>query len=228
MPTALQIITRSMRLAKVIGKGETLDSDESADGLTALNAMLDSWRIQRLFVYQILDEAFTLTAGDASYTVGSGGDFNTSRPADFPEGSFLRVNDVDFGITKIDQLAFSQIPNKSITSVPRFFYPDMAYPLITLQFDCKPDQAYSFHMKSLKTLQSFSTLTTDMALPPGYEDAVTFSLAERFGLEFGVAIDPDVKKWAGDSRKAIQRVNAYIPVMMVEPAIRGPLSILTG
>ena len=62
MTTATQIITRAMRLARVIGKGETPDADESADGLQALNTMLDSWQIKRLFVYQIREESFTWAA----------------------------------------------------------------------------------------------------------------------------------------------------------------------
>jgi hypothetical protein len=40
--TAIDLITRSMRLARVLSKGEPLDADESADGLAALNSMMAS------------------------------------------------------------------------------------------------------------------------------------------------------------------------------------------
>src|SRR3990167_2508153 len=80
MATALGIIPRSMRLAGAIGKGETADADEAADGLVALNAMLDSWQIDRLLVYQIVQVSNTWPAATTSRTIGSGGNFTQQRP----------------------------------------------------------------------------------------------------------------------------------------------------
>src|SRR3989304_3628268 len=98
MTTALQIMTRSMRLAGVIGKGESLDADESADGLAALNSMLESWQTDRLFVYQIREDKFTLLTGFFGYTVGTGGDFNIPRPVKLEDTCFILKDNVQYPV----------------------------------------------------------------------------------------------------------------------------------
>ena len=76
MATAQTIINRALRLIGAIEAGETPTSDESADALEALNAMIESWQTERLFVYALVDTSFSMVAGDGSYTVGPSGNFN--------------------------------------------------------------------------------------------------------------------------------------------------------
>ena len=91
MPTALQLVKRSMRLIGALEGGGTPTADEQTDGIAALNSMLDAWSIQGLNVYQVQDEAFTWASGQVSQTIGSGGDFSTARPAQI-EGFFQRLS----------------------------------------------------------------------------------------------------------------------------------------
>lgn len=102
--------------------------------------------------------------------------------------------------------------------MPRVLYYDPASPLGTIFFDYKPDQAYNFHLKSRVSLQQFSALTTALTLPPGHEQAIVFSLAEVFGVEFGATIPPKVEQIAVQSRAAIKRVNKPSPVLTNEAA----------
>ena len=59
--TALEIVTAALRLIGVAATGETLSASESADGLQALQIMLDSWSNQGLMVYARTTETLTLT-----------------------------------------------------------------------------------------------------------------------------------------------------------------------
>lgn len=216
MATALGIITRAMRLAGVIGKGETPDADESADGLVALNSMLDSWQIESLFVSQILEESFTLTSGFDAFTIGSGGNFNTTRPAKVVDTCFILLSNIIYNVKVVDEKTFTGFQTVGQTGMPHNLYYDAAYPLATIFFDYTTDQAYNFHLKSWRALQSFSTLTTALSMPPGNERAITYSLAQEFGPEFGAAIPDYVNKIAGEARANIKRINLKVPILGME------------
>jgi len=218
MATALSMITRSMRLAGVIGKGESLDNDEAQDGLVALNSMLDSWSLERLFVYYIVEETLTMVANQQTYTMGVGGDLNTTRPTRINDSCFIRYASIDIPLQLVDELAWSNITVKGVTSIlPMYLYADMQNPLVQLNFYPKPNAASAVaHIKSWKQLQQFSSLTTALALPPGYERAITYSLAEEYGPEFGASLPPMVVSKAIQARANIKRINSQPPVMMSE------------
>jgi hypothetical protein len=217
MATALQIITRSMRLAQVATKGEALDADEAQDGLTALNAMLDSWQVDRLFVYQIQEEEFTWAVNQQSQTVGAAGDFVTTLPARIADDCVFRVNNIDYPVQLINVDAWSGIADKTTSnSFPWFLYPEYGAALVTLYAYPIPNASLTFLLKSYKQLQSFPTLTTELALPAGYERAITYSFAEEFGPEFGVDIPMTVMRIAAAARRIIRRQNSVTPVMASE------------
>ena len=71
MATAQTTINRALRLIGAISSGESPTTDESNDGLTALNAMLESWQLDRLTVFAFQDKTFTLVASDGSITLGA-------------------------------------------------------------------------------------------------------------------------------------------------------------
>jgi len=219
--TAITLITRAMRLAGVIGKGETPDSDESADGLTALNAMLDSWQIQRLFVYQIRSETFTWAANQQTRTVGAAGNFVTDLPTRVADNCAFSDGSSDFGVKLIDVDAWTAIPDKTTTSTyPAWIYPEYGASLVTLYAYPIPSASVTFYLRTWKRLQAFSTLTDVLTLPPGNERAIVFSLAEEFGgPEFGVQVPASVISIARDARRALRRVNAPSPVMSSEAGL---------
>jgi hypothetical protein len=217
MATALSVITRAMRLARVIGKGEALDADEAADGLVALNALLDAWNTQRLYAYYIANESLSLVAGTTSYTMGVGGNLNTTRPSHIATGCYLTYNGYDLPLQVVDYQQYDSVVAKAIQSnIPSYLFADMRNPLVYLYFYPTPAASATAHILSWKQLSAFTALTDSVALPPGYENALTYSLAEDFGPEFGVSIQPMVIKKAQDYRAAVKRNNTPAPLMMSE------------
>lgn len=210
MATAVQLITRAMRLATVIGKGETLDPDESADGLTALNSMLASWKISRLFVYQIVQGSYTWPSSTTSRTIGSGGDFTDTRPDRIESAYVVDSNSVWYPLQiMVMREEYDSIVIKTTPSIlPQYLFYDSAYPLGVLYLWCVPSAELTLKLNTWQTLQSFSALTTDLALPPGYERAITYSLAEEYCPEFGVKIPDDVRRIAAEARAIVKNLNA--------------------
>ena len=76
MTTVAQVISRSMRLLGQIESGATPSTDEYSDGLIAINALLDSWRNEKLMCFSWQDLTLTVSSGDGSYTIGTSGDIN--------------------------------------------------------------------------------------------------------------------------------------------------------
>lgn len=209
MATAQTIVDRAARLVGAVSSGSSVSSAEGADGLIALNAMLESWQINKLFVYAYVDTAFSLVAADFSYTVGPSGNFAlTPRPHKIEE-CFVRVSDEDIPVDLISAREWFAIPDKTETAE----YPEVAYyePSLTtgtLLVYPVPTATNSLHIVTWSVVSSLATLATSITLPPGYERAMAFNLAvEWAGPEFGMQVSNDIHKIAQESKAAIQRAN---------------------
>lgn len=66
MATVRDIVTRSLRMAKVIGQGEMADGDELESGVSILQSMYDQWLIGGMFGR--LNDRYE----DGNYTAGAG------------------------------------------------------------------------------------------------------------------------------------------------------------
>ena len=71
--TALDLIKRALRLLGVEASGETPGVNESTEALNVLNMMLDQWSLEKLMVYTLTNNLFTVTAGVTTYTMGPAG-----------------------------------------------------------------------------------------------------------------------------------------------------------
>lgn len=221
MATALTMITRSMRLARVIGKGEAPDADESADGLIALNAMLDSWQIERLAVYQIVQGSYSWAASVTSKTIGSGGDLSAQRPVRI-DSAFIADSNSNWYPMRVlqDRREYDGIVIKTTTStLPGAIFMDPAFPLATLYLYPVPSAAITLKLNTWQTLQSFSTLTTALSLPPGYQRAIEYNLAIEFGPEFGADIPKSVVAIATQAKANIKNLNLPSMVAQLDPGV---------
>lgn len=221
MTTALDIIKRGGRLAGWLGKGETPDDEEAADGLVALNSMLDSMQLERLFVYQIVQGAYTWPSATTSRTIGSGGNFAVARPnrieAAFVTDSNSNTYPVDLVTMReeYDSIVIKTTPS----TLPRCLFMDSAYPLATLYLWPVPSVQVTLSLNTWQTLQSFADLTTVLSLPPGYERMVTYNFALEYGPEFGAKVPDDVRAIANSSKSAIKNLNAPTLIAQVDSAV---------
>lgn len=78
--TALEILTGAFETLGVTAPGETISTAMTTDALRRLNLMMSSLRLQPLTQPVQSREVFPLTADLGVYTIGPGGDFDTTRP----------------------------------------------------------------------------------------------------------------------------------------------------
>lgn len=217
MATARDHITRALRLIGAVASGETPAAGEMADGLTALNGMFGSWANERLLINAIVREEFTLTAGTAQYTLGTGGTLNTARPSKIERAGLeivtgSQTSEIPLEIITSDKYASIAIKDLQST-LPQMVYPDGAYPLQTLSFYPVPSTANTFVMYSWKPLAAITDAATDISVPPGYDDAIDYNLAVRLAPEFGKPVSQEVLNLAVVTKAHIKRLN-FKPVLL--------------
>lgn len=211
MATASAIIKRAMRLIGTLAAGETPSAAEQADALESLNAMLDAWRNESLAVYALRDETLTLT-GAASYTIGPTGALNTTRPVKI-EAAYQRVGTTDYPLRFASAIAWGKLAAKSTTktSVADWLYYEPSYPLGNLWLYPTPTTGV-LHLTTWTPLASFAA-SDDVALPPGYQEALTYHLAIRLAPEYGRTVTPEVAALSRSTKEGIQRANFRPPLM---------------
>lgn len=230
----------SMVMSALIANGEkeiggTLSSAEQTFYLDKMNSMLDSWSVDRTLVYTILQENFSLTASTVSYTIGTGGTFNTVRPTKIVNAFVRDSANADSPVKIIPQEQYARLVLKSSgNTYPNAMYYDAAFVggLGTIYLYPAPIASLTLYINSWKQLQSFASLTTALALPPGYQRAIetNFAIESAPGL---TNVSPELVKIAKESKAAIRSLNLPETISRVDAAVAGITthgggSIITG
>jgi hypothetical protein len=220
--TARDLIKNSLRLIGALSTGETPSADESADGLLALNNLIDSWSNEKLIINQFIREEFTLTPGTQSYTVGATGALVTARPLKI-ESASLEIQSADpyeVPMEIIDLDEWSRISDKSIqSSIPTKLYVEGSFPNSTIYLWPVPATANKVVLYSRKPIASFATIDDDVELPPGYLRALTYNLAMEIAPEYGKEPLSTVVMIAREAKENIKRTNIQSYVMGFDLAI---------
>jgi hypothetical protein len=184
-----------MRLIGALASGETPTNAEAQDALNVLNDMLNSWAADRLMVFTITIDEFSLIVNQQSYTYGIGGNFNSPRPARIDRVSIISLMNVlqplELPIPYYTDWDWQQIPVKNIpTTLPQAVYDDQAFPFRNLSFWPIPTVPVNTRIYHWTQLTSYANLTTDNTYPPGYVEALRYNLALRLMAEMPGGFDP--------------------------------------
>lgn len=212
MTTAREIVKKAFQKNGVLTKQESLSGDEATDGLYSLNAMVSSWVNEKLIINARALENFPLVSNQATYTMGSGGDFNTERPIKILS-AYVRQGNTDYPLKIVPLEVYDKIQNKDTSTIPEWLAVDAAYPLNRLTFYGEPYSGLTVYIRSEKPLTEFATLDTTIDLPSGWERALIYNLAVETSGEYGVQVDQVTYDIAQQSKGAIKSaVSRSIPL----------------
>ena len=167
-----------MKALGTLGRNETMDAGSATDGLDLFNALLDSWSNEKLMSYVTLQRNFTLTANTQSYTIGSGGVINVTRPLDITQAFVRDANNQDYGLNIVPRDIWNTIGDKTITSqIPTTLFSDSGFTLGTIWLFPVPTEALTVYYDAVTNQVTFSTLTQSLSMPPGYERCFIQNLA---------------------------------------------------
>jgi hypothetical protein len=227
MPTARQIIKKSLQKIGVLVKGEEPSADEANDALDSLNQLIQSWSNDSAVIPSRAWETFTLTSGVSTYTMGVGQTFNTSRPTNIIAG-YTRNGSIDTMLTVIGDESYNSISFKALTGIPQFLNYDNANPVDNLRLYPVPVSAYPIFLLTEKPLVTISTLDTTIDLPPGYERALIYNLAAELAPEYGQAPDQSIFKIAAESLGMIRLSSIRARSMDAYPQIISSRNVWSG
>jgi hypothetical protein len=224
--TGQDLLSAAMRVAGVLAAGETAPSDEMAIAQTVANQMLESWSAERLSVFTLNRQTFSLVAGTASYTLGTGGAFNIPRPAHIEYVSRVLnsnpLQPLEQPLKLYTDEEWQGIPVKSITSsLPLGVYDDGGFPLRTLTYWPVPtDSTVQTILGVWAALTQFTDLNTDNTFPPGYIDAIKYNLAVRIAAEWPGSVTDLTIQLAKECLSRIKRTNVPIICWTIDPAMQ--------
>ena len=215
-------INRALRLLGVLAEEETPSAAVSQDALMALNQMIDSWNLERLSVFNTIDQTFLWPAGEIQRHLGPSGDFVGVRPVLLDDSTYYRDpgTNVSFGIKFINQQQYDGIAVKTVTSTyPQVMWINMEYPNIQMTVYPKPTRELEWHFISVQELDQPAVLATTLAFPPGYLRAFTYNLACELEPEFGVEPSRQVQRIAMTAKRNLKRINNPEDIMSMPYAI---------
>lgn len=226
MSTALQIITDAMLKATIIASGDVLSAEESNDGLRALNDLFENLSLERQSVYGRYAQTFPLVINQGSYTIGVGGNFNTTRPVRIDDLGWVSFQGVDYPIEAMGPDEYALMVLKNQPGLPQRFFYINDNPLGILKLWPVPDQAMSISLNIDRLLTSIPNLTTQLVLPPGYELMIKCLLADMLAPEYGVILPPAVAEQAAKFKADVKRANRVRRVARFDdiPGVVGTVS----
>lgn len=227
MTTARTIIKKALQKNGVLTKGESPSGDEASDGLDALNALLGSWSNDSLLMYARLIESFPLVSGKAKYTIGVGGDFNTTRPLQILS-AYTRIGSIDYAMNIVNEIAYDGITQKNISSsIPPVLFYDGNSPLGSISIYPVPTVG-TIYMRSEKQLTEFATIDTELDLPPGWERALIYNLAMELAPDYGQPVTQEIYQIANTALGKIRTAVARNRGMDAYPYNGGTKNVYTG
>lgn len=223
--TALTIIEDALGLTNSVGTDQTLTADETSDCLRKLNDLIDNWSTQTLAVYGQANQTFNTVANQATYTIGTGGNWVTTRPVRINDPVYATVSSITFPYYSITQAEYNLIAYKTQagggTDDGQYYLYVNEYPLGLITFWPVPNAVIPITLSIDRVLTQAATAATSLSFPPGYVDAFVNNLAVRLAPLFGKQASQDVKDAAKQTLADIKRANKVTPVLRFDPAITG-------
>lgn len=196
-----------------IGIRDTSNTTRMAEALSCFNNMLSSWHES---IIVPTSESFTLTVGDAEYTIGSGGDFNTVRPTKIISAYIRSTDNYDYPVDcYTSRQDYDRIAEKNLDGRPSNLLYVLEYPLGKIYFDSEPESAETFYLTSVKPYAAYTTLADTILQPVEYENAMIYNLAVELAPEYNQIAPNTVIEMAVILKNDITNRNAQ-PVPEVE------------
>lgn len=216
MSTVNEIITSAMRLCRI---RDTSNASRMDEALLSLNHMIMSW--EESLINNVVSESLAVVSGTASYSIGSGGDFDTVRPLNIISAYLLSSDGISYPInTQMSIEDYNKISDKTNVARPlRLFY-NASNTLAYIYFDSVPDDSYTLVLTSKKPFTGYVYTTDTILQPIEYEKAMIYNLAIDIAPEYGIELPNTVIQQAVNLKSIIETRNTnVVPVMEIDESI---------
>jgi hypothetical protein len=219
-----------------LGVMDASDAPAPADmnlGLRTGNRLIGAWSVNRLLIYSITRTVWTLTAGTASYTVGTGGDIDIPRPNNMEgNGANVRVINttqsptIELGMTMLTDDTYQAVIQKTYSSTyPTSWYYNPTYtqaaPYGTLTFWPIPNVDYLQGVFYSPAAVQQVAIGDTLYVPPEWGRFLVTNLAMELAMFFP-AIRPsdELQLAARESKGDVERTNLRLTDLAVDLALQ--------
>lgn len=225
--TITDLITNALIELGVIATGQTLPSEHAAFCLNKLNRLFDNWNADGDYIYATTLFRGTLTPNHNPHTIGLSANtpdltVTATRPQKIDYANLILTDvtpNIHRKLTIVDDAWWmhNPIPDQA-TQIPYYLWPNYSWPLAQLYLWPVPTKAYDIEINLWTSLASVA-ITDTFTMPPGYEDAVTMSLAESLVSAFPNAPGAQTAALqASQARGRIKALNSEAPTMVADGA----------
>lgn len=203
---------------------QDLDAADADWGFKKLNRIIDRWNIRRLFVYvinqytNVLNPSSIDASGNPYFSVGPvGANFTFPRPVRIESAQIVQTSvtpnvNIPLEVINTDDYSALRVPALTATYPTKLYYSPM-FPLgrfYPWPFPTITSNELSWW--SWNAMPAYSDLTDTFAVPPGYEDALTYTLAEEMLPTYpNKAAAAYIIQFAKQARAAVQSLNSQLP-----------------
>jgi hypothetical protein len=236
-PTVTDLLKRSLRIIGVLSggsQGSELSADDFLDAMFSGNQLLDSWNTERLMVWGILRNVYTLQSGVQTYQLGpqqtgtAATTLDQNRYSKIERYSIISLTNaaqpLELPIESLTYIGWQAIPVKNIQSaLSTKVYDDRAFPQRNLNFYPVPNTNIQAVVYPWTQVTQFTGLTQQLAFPPGYLRALAYNIAMELFPEWqgNPALLPVVQKIAVESKAAIKSLNVVSLEMACDSMVVG-------
>ncbi len=238
--TVEQLVSNAFTELGVLSPGQTLRAPEGAWGLSKLNRLLGQWNTKRLYVWVVNWQTFSMIAPLTSFATGVPNYYNIGLTADSPD--FVVTGNRPPRIESANLILRSSTPyvNIPLPVINTDDYAALAVPTLTSTLPIKiyyeprwpMGRIYPWPFPTVLTngiqlfmwnqLVKVTSLADTLDFPEGYEDALTYSLAESMIPTYPNAAAADaIVELAKRARANIQSLNSPLPNIKTADGFKG-------
>ena len=219
MPTAAIVIQDALLEIGVLASGEVASAAMANDALRALNRLMDILSNGQSFAFYANTVSRALT-GEASFTIGPvTGDVVTARPIKIETATVVRQG-ITYPVSVLDNQKWDAISYKGAggANTSGIYYeaqvPNGIVNLWPLASGC------TLNMRVVNQVGVFPDLTTDLLLPPGYEEALVKCLAVALFPQYPAGqLSLLTQRAAKRALSYINKTNNVIPTMQIDSVL---------
>lgn len=224
------LIRASLRKIGALSLGEgVLDIEEIpglvyTDLLQTLQVMLRSWAQHKILIFASTKESITLVPSQSLYTWGSSGNINSDRPHKILNVFIRDFNNTDSFVNIISENEYNNISSKTTLGRPNCLFYHPKFPLGNVYLYPTPQITESLFITSLKPFietSSIDDISSTLAFPPNYEEAIIYNYAVRIAPDNGISVSPEVAMIADSSYRDLTGLNSSNQVEPVRLSIPG-------
>ncbi len=177
--TVRDILTVSLRLLGVRGKGQEPTADDANVAIPLLNGMLKTWQAEGCNLWRQIQDTAAFSVGVSTVALDP-------RVLDVMEARYVESATFERTLGRWEWGDYVTLPNKIASGLPTIFVLDKQRTAINMTVWPVPSVATTIRYTAARVIDDTNDLNDEVDLPQEWLETVYFNLAERLIAIYGI------------------------------------------